>query len=60
MTDVLLWPPAHGRAKVGRPARNYIQLCADTECSPEDQPKAMDDREVCRETVRNIHADSVT
>ena len=28
--DVLLWIPAHGRAKAGRPARMYIQkLCED-------------------------------
>ena len=47
ISDVLLWTPSHGRAKAGRPARtNYIQqLCADTECSPEDLPEAMDDRE---------------
>ena len=45
ISDVLLWTPLHGRAKAGRPARTYIQqLCADTGCSPEDLPKAMDDR----------------
>ena len=44
--DVLLWTPTYGRAKVGRPARTYIQqLCEDTGCSPEDLPKAMNDRE---------------
>ena len=60
ISDVLLWTPSHGRAKAGRPARNYIQqLSADTGCSPEDLPKAMDDREVWRERVRNIYADSV-
>ena len=59
VSDVLRWTPSHGRAKAGRPARTYIQqLCADTGCSPEDLPKAMDDREVWRETVRNIRADS--
>ena len=37
VSDVLLWTPAHGRAKARRPARTYIQqLCADTGCSPED------------------------
>ena len=47
-----------GRAKAGHPARTYIQqLCADTECSPEDLPKAMDDREAWRERVRNIRTD---
>ena len=60
ISDVLLWTPSNGRAKAGYPARTYIQqLCADTGCSPEDLPKAMDDREVWRERVRNIHADSV-
>ena len=46
ISDVLLWTPSHGRVKAGRPARTYIeQLCADTGCSPEDLPEAMDDRE---------------
>ena len=59
--DVLLWTPLHGRTKAGRPARIYIQqLCADTGCSPEDLPKAMDNREGWRERVRNIRADSAT
>ena len=30
VSDILLWTPAHGRTKAGRPARTYIQqLCAD-------------------------------
>ena len=46
ISDVLLWTPAYGQAKAGRPARTYIQhLCEDTGCSPEDLPKAMNDRE---------------
>ena len=61
ISDVLLWTPSHGRAKAGRPARTYIQqVCADTGCSPEDLPKAMNDTEVWRERVRNIRADSAT
>ena len=36
ISDVLLWTPTYGRAKVGRPARTYIQLCEDMRCSPED------------------------
>ena len=61
VSDVLLWTLSHGRAKAGRPARTYIQqLCAHTGCSPEHLPKAMDDREVWRERVRNIRADSAT
>ena len=59
--DVLLWIPSHGRAKARHPARTYIQqLFADTGCSPEDLPEAMDNREMWRETVRNIRADSTT
>ena len=45
ISDVLLWTPAYGQAKAGRPARTYIQqLCEDTGCNPEDLPKAMNDR----------------
>ena len=61
ISDVLLWTPSHGREKAGRPARTYMQqLCADTGCSPEDPPEAMDDREGWRERIRDIRADSVT
>ncbi len=57
ISDVLLWTPAYGQAKAGRPARRYMQrLCEDTGCSPEDQPKAMNDREKWRERVRDIRA----
>ena len=43
--DVLLWTPSRGRAKPRRPARTYIQqLCANTGCSLEDLPEAMDER----------------
>ena len=52
---ILLWTPSHGRAKVGRPARSYIQqLCVDTGYSLEDLPGAMDDRDGWRERVREI------
>ena len=34
ISDVLLWTPTYGCAKVGRPARTYIQqLCEDTGCN---------------------------
>ena len=57
--DVLLWTPTHGRAKAGRPARTYIQqLCEDTGYCPEDLPRAMNDREEWRESVRDIRATS--
>ena len=62
ISDVLLWTPAYGRAKAGRPARTYIQqLCEDTGCSPEDLPEAMmNDREKWRERVRDIIASGTT
>ena len=61
ISDVLLWTPTHGRAKTGRPAGTYIQqLCEDTGCCPEDLPEAMNDREKCRERVRDIRATSTT
>ena len=50
ISDVLLWTPTYGRAKAGRLGRTYIQqLCEDTECSREDLPEAMNDREKWRE-----------
>ena len=61
ISDVLLWTPAYGQAKAGRPARTYIQqVCEDTGCSPEDLPKAMNDREKWREGVRDIRASGTT
>ena len=58
--DVFLWTPSHEWAKAGRPPWTYIQrLCADTDCSLEDLPQATDNREMWRERVRNIRADSV-
>ena len=61
ISDILHWTPSHGRAKAGRPARIYIQqLCADTGCSLEDVPGAMDDRDGWRKRVREIRADGVT
>ena len=61
MSDGFLWTPSHGRAKAGQPARTYIQqLRAVTGCSFEELPEAMDDREGCRERVREIRAGSAT
>ena len=61
LSDVLLWTPSHGRAKVWQPARTYIQqFCANTRCSLEDLPGAMDDRDGLRERVREIHTSSMT
>ena len=61
ISDVLLWTPAYGRAKAGRPARTYIQqLCDDMGCSHEDLPEAMNDREEWRERVGDIRAGGTT
>ena len=61
ISDVLLWTPVYGQGKAGWPARTYIQqLCVDSGCSPEDQPEAINDREKCRERVRNIRASGMT
>ena len=59
ISDVILWTLSNGRAKAGRSARTYIQqLCEDTGCSPEELPEAMNDREECRERVRDIRGGS--
>ena len=61
MSGVLLSTPTYGRAKVGRPARTYIQqLCEDTGCGPEDLPEAMNDREQWRKRVWDIRASGTT
>ena len=58
---MLLWTPAYGQSKAGRPARTYIQqLCDDTGCNPEDLPEAMNDRETWGERVRDIRASRTT
>ena len=57
----ILWTTSHGQAKAGQPARTYIQqLCADTKCSLEDLPGAMDNREGWQERVREIYAGDAT
>ena len=61
ISNVLLWTPAYGQAKAGRPARTYIQqLCEDTGYSAEYLPEAMNDREKWRERVRDIRASDTT
>ena len=67
VSDILLWTPAYGQSKAGRPARTYIQqLCDDTGCNPEDLPESMNDREtrlpiihrLWQERVRDIERGS--
>ena len=61
ISDVLLWTPAYGQAKAGRPALTYIQqLCEDTGCSPEDLLGAINDRENWWEKARDIRASGTT
>ena len=61
IVDVLLLTPTYGREKVRGPARTYIQqLCEDTRCSPEDLPKAKNDRENGRERAKDIRAGCMT
>ena len=61
VSDVLLWTPADGQSKAGRPARTFIQqLGDDTGCNPVDLPEAMNDRETWRERVRDIRASRTT
>ena len=61
ISDILRWTSSHGREKAGRSARTYIlQLYADTGCSLEDLPGAMDDRGRWREKVREISAGGAT
>ena len=60
ISDVLRWSPSHRRASAERLGRTYLhQLCADTRCSLEDLPKAMDNRDEWREKVREIYASSI-
>ena len=57
ISNVLLLTSTYGRAK----AQTYIQqLCEDMGCSPEDLPKAMNDRDKWRERIRDIHASGTT
>ena len=61
ISDVLLWAPTYGLAKVGRPARTHIQqLCEYMGCSTEDLPEAMNDSEKWRERVMDIRASGTT
>ena len=61
ISDILLWTPSHGRVKVRRPIRTYLQqFCTDTGCSMEDLPGVMDNSDGWRERVREIYASGMT
>ena len=49
----LQWTPRHRHTSVGQSAKTYInQLCADTECHPEDLTNVMANRDRERERER--------
>ena len=61
ISNVLLWTPSHGWASIVQPVKTYLQyLYADTECSLEDLPKVMDDREEWQWRVIENYARGMT
>ena len=45
VSDLILWTPKHGKAKVRRPSKTYTkQLTKDADCQLENIPRAMEDR----------------
>ena len=52
ISDLLLWSPRHGKNRPGRPATTYIdQHCRDMECTPDDLPALMQDRDEWRDRL---------
>ena len=57
VSDLILWTPKHGKAKVRRPSRTYTkQLTEDDDCQLEDLPRAMEDRQYWRGRVNMVRA----
>ena len=57
VSDLILWTPKHGQAKVGRPSKTYTkQLTEDDDCQLEDLPRAMEDRQYWRGRVNMVRA----
>ena len=57
VSDLILWTPKHGKAKVGRPSKTYTkQLTEDDDCQLEDLPRAMEDRQYWRGRVNMVRA----
>ena len=55
VSDVLLWDPKHGRAKVGRPVKTYPKLLTeDTGVQFAGLPNVMDNRELWSEIVNSV------
>jgi len=60
VSDLLLWTPAHGSRRPGRPLKNYIdQLAADSQQHIEELPQALTDRHVWKRIVGQIRASSM-
>ena len=56
-SDILRLISSHGRVSVGQPARTYLQqFRIDTECSLEDLPGSIHDRDEWHERVKEIRA----
>ena len=52
-SDLLMWSPTHGTARVGRPKMNYIdQLSRDAGCQPGDLAILMEDRHGWRDRIK--------
>ena len=59
-SNVIIWQPTHGKRKIGRPRRTYVdQLVDDTLCDVNEIKKAMEDRDGCRKRVKNCRASSI-
>ena len=54
ISNVLLWTHSHGQARIGQPARTYLQqLFTDKGCCMEGLQGVIDDRQVARESQGN-------
>ena len=52
ISGLLLWSPRHGKNRPGCPSTTYIyQLCRDMECTPDDLPALMQDRDEWRDRL---------
>ena len=60
INDTLLWTPSHGRAKVGRPARTYLQPIYLCRYRMWPGGPVRSDRDGWQERVREIHANCAT
>ena len=58
ISDIHQWTPSLGRAKVGRPARTYIQqICAHTRCNLVDSLETGGERRPEKSVIAARHDD---